>query len=152
MLCLQSLCAAQPALRSDADGLWYSFLDYLRSPAGSDEMAMKELERRLQAIKDRLTSRGAGPYLQASLSSLYPTLDACSVLMSLQLCLRAPYTWLTYEIGQEAGVAPASYKDRITVPGGGPYLQAYPAAPTHGFMQNDGVAMGVHVSLCLQLQ
>ena len=84
LLCLQLVCAAHPALHRDADGLWYSFLDYLRSPAGSDEMAMKELERRLQAIKDRLTSRGAGPYLQACLSSLYPNLDACSILMPQQ--------------------------------------------------------------------
>jgi len=78
LLCLQSVCATHPALHRDADGLWYAFLDYLRSPAGSDEMAMKELERRLQAIKDRLTSRGAGPYLQVTLSSLYP-IHACGL-------------------------------------------------------------------------
>ena len=48
------------------DRLWYSFLDYLASPAGSDEAAMQELERRLQAIKEHLTARGAGPYLQGA--------------------------------------------------------------------------------------
>ena len=48
------------------DGLWYSFLDYLASPAGSDGAAMQELERRLRAIKEHLSARGAGPYLQGA--------------------------------------------------------------------------------------
>lgn len=53
-------------IRRDVDGLWYAFLDYLRAPAGSDELAMRELERRLRAIKDHVSARGGGPYLQGT--------------------------------------------------------------------------------------
>ena len=51
-------------MHRDVDGLWYAFLDYLRSPAGSDELAMQELQRRLSAVKERLIGREGGPYLQ----------------------------------------------------------------------------------------
>lgn len=51
-------------MRRDIDGLWYAFLDYLHSTPGSDELAMRELERRLRDVKDTLTERGGGPYLQ----------------------------------------------------------------------------------------
>lgn len=51
-------------VRRDIDGLWYAFLDYLHSTPGSDELAMRELERRLRDVKDTLTERGGGPYLQ----------------------------------------------------------------------------------------
>lgn len=53
-------------MHRDEDGLWYAFLDYLRTPAGSDELAMQELQRRLRAVKERLTGREAGPYLQGT--------------------------------------------------------------------------------------
>ncbi len=53
-----------PVLHRDVDGLWYAFLDYLRSPAGKDELAMQELQRRLSAVKERLSAQGGGPYLQ----------------------------------------------------------------------------------------
>ena len=51
-------------LHRDVDGLWYAFLDYLRSPAGSDKLAMQELQRRLRAVKERLSAQEGGPYLQ----------------------------------------------------------------------------------------
>ena len=60
------LVSCTPVLHRDVDGLWYAFLDYLGSPAGSDDLAMQELQRRLSAVKERLTAKGGGPYLQGT--------------------------------------------------------------------------------------
>ena len=88
------------------DGLWYAFLDYLRSPAGSDELAMQELQRRLSAVKERLSAQGCGPYLQgADISAqdmclaprLYHILTALPYLkvhLFRGLVIRRPCVWI----------------------------------------------------------